>query len=620
VRIGAWRIAGLRSAALRIGVCVLAAATVAAQQRAQEATRVAAIRSDTLRPEILGSRGIVAAGRHYSVSAGVRIMQQGGNAIDAGVATVLAASVCEISHFGFGGEAPTMIFDARTHEIIVINGQGPAPKAATPDLFTARGLVPGNGPLGATIPAMLDAMALALEHKGTMRLEQVLQPAIELADGFPMYGFLRNFLISERKATEQWEWSAKTYYPDGRIPNVGEIFRQPNLARTLRAIADADRKAFARTRNRVTAIHAGRDAFYTGDIARRIADADRAAGGVFTYDDLASFHGRIEKPVTTGFHGFDVYKAGPWNQGPVLLQTLNILEGVDLQAFGADSADYIHNVHEAIKLAYADRNAFYGDPSFATVPLAGLLSKPYAAERRALIGPRASLEQRVGDPFRFDPAVKPPPARYTPHSQGTPSGVAAGDTTCVDVVDKDGNLFSATPSSGWMLSGAFIAGDTGVPLSNRMTVFDLDPLSPNVLVGGKRPRTTLTPTIVLKDGKPYLAISTPGGDSQDQQILNVLLQMFVFGRDIQEAIEAPRINSLHPFGSFDSHPSEPGVLEIEDRVPVPVREALTARGHKLKLLPAYGMSTGVVAVGVDPASGTLRGGADVRRERYIFGW
>jgi gamma-glutamyltranspeptidase/glutathione hydrolase len=595
---------------------VLAAVTLTAQVPGPRP----APRTDTLRPEILGTRGIVAAGRHYSVSAGIRIMQQGGNAVDAGVASVLAASICEISHFGFGGEAPTMIYDAKTKEIIVINGQGPAPRSATPALFAARGFVPGNGPLGATIPAMLDAMALALETKGTMRLEQVLQPAIELADGFPMYAFLRNFLISERKATEQYEWSAKTYYPSGQIPEVGEMFRQPNLARTLRAIAGADKASFAKSHNRVTAIHAGRDAFYKGDIAQRIADANKAAGGVFTYEDLASYHGKIEKPTTTNFHGYDVYKADTWDQGPVLLQALNILEGIDLKTFGVNSADYIHHVHEAIKLAYADRNAYYGDPAFAQVPIAGLLSKAYAAERRGLIGPQASLEQRVGDPFRFDQTVKAPAARYTPHAQGTPTPSSPGDTTCVDVVDKDGNLFSATPSSGWLLGGAFVAGDTGVPLSNRMTVFDLDPLSPNVLVGGKRPRTTLTPTLVLKDGKPFLAISTPGGDSQDQQILNVLLEMIVFGKSIQEAIEAPRVNSLHPFGSFDNHVSDPGVLEIEDRVPEAVRAALTARGHKLKVLGPYGMSTGVVAVGVDPQSGTLRGGADVRRERYIFGW
>jgi gamma-glutamyltranspeptidase/glutathione hydrolase len=252
--------------------------------------------------------------------------------------------------------------------------------------------------------------------------------------------------------------------------------------------------------------------------------------------------------------------------------------------------------------------------------MAGLLSKQYAAERRALIGAQAALDHRVGDPYRFDSSTKPPATRYTPHAQGARTTAPAGDTTCVDVVDKDGNLFSATPSSGWLLGGAFVAGDTGVPLSNRMQVFDLDPLSPNVLAGGKRPRTTLTPTIVLKDGKPFLAISTPGGDSQDQQLLNVLLQIFVFDRPIQEAIEAPRINSLHPFSSFDNHESEPGVLEIENRVPPGVRDELAARGHRLRVLRPYGMSTGVVAVGVDPTNGTLRGGADVRRERYVFGW
>jgi gamma-glutamyltranspeptidase/glutathione hydrolase len=577
-------------------------------------------RAETMRPEILGTHGIVAAGRHYSVAAGIRMLQRGGNAVDAGVASVFAAAVCEISHFGFGGEAPAMIYDAKTREIIVISGQGPAPHAATPGLFKADGMIPANGPLGATIPAVMDAMALALETRGTMRLEQVMLPAIELADGFPMYAFLRGFLMSERPATEQYDWSAKTYYPNGRVPEVGEMFRQPNLARTLRAIVAAEKRVFARTHNRVAAIRAGRNAFYTGDIAHRIVDADRAAGGVFAYEDLAGYHGSIEQPVTTSFHGYDVYKAAPWNQGAVLLQTLNILEGIALESFGDNSVDYIHHVHEAIKLAYDDRNAYYGDPAFVKVPLAGLLSKAYAAERRALIGRQAALDHRVGDPYRFDPDVKPPAVRYRPHAQGSKSSAASGDTTCVDVVDKDGNLFSATPSSGWLLGGAFVAGDTGVPLSNRMQVFDLDPASPNVLAGGKRPRTTLTPTLVLKDQKPFLAISTPGGDSQDQQILNVLLQLIVLGKDLQDAIEAPRINSLHPHSSFDNHDSDPGTLEIENRVPPAVRDALTARGHRLRVLGPYGMSTGVVAVGVDPRNGTLRGGADVRRERYIFGW
>jgi len=512
-----------------------------------------------------------------------------------------------------------MIYDSKTRQVYVINGQGPAPKAATPDLYKVKGKVDANGPLGATLPAVMDAMAIALERFGTMRLEQVMAPAIELADGFPMYAFLREFLVSNRQRTEAYKWG-HLYYTNGRIPDVGEVFRQPGLARTFRTIVAAEHDAFEKAHDRSAAIHAGRDAFYKGDIARRIAEANRAEGGVFTYDDLANFHGSIEKPTTTTFQGYEINKAGAWNQGPVLLETLNILEGTDLKAMGPNAAEYIHTVHEAIKLAYDDRNAYLGDPAFASVPLKGLLSKPYAAERRKQIGPKAFLEHRPGDPYPFDPDVKPPAARYYPHSQGAKGSNTSGDTTCVDAVDKDGNLFSATPSSGWLLGGAFIAGDTGVPLSNRMQVFDLDPVSPNVLVGGKRPRTTLTPTILLKDGRPFLAISTPGGDSQDQQILNVLLNIMVFDMDIQAAIEAPRINSNHPHSSFDNHESVPGQLEIENRVPAKVLDDLRARGHVLRVVGPYAMSTGVVAVGVNPKTGTLRGGADPRRERYVFGW
>lgn len=576
--------------------------------------------AETMRPEITAARGIVAGGRNYSVAAGLRMFERGGNAVDAGVAAVFAASVVEISHFGFGGECPLMIYDAKTKKVVVVNGQGPAPEAASPDLFKAKGKVDANGPLAATVPAVMDALAIALAGYGTMRLEEVMAPAIAYADGFPMYAFLRGYLVRERKATEKWEWSKKTYYPEGGIPEVGEIFHQPNLAKTLREIVAAERAAFEKTRDRKAAILAGRDAFYKGTIARRIAEADHAAGGVLTYEDLAGFRGRIEEPVKTTFHGYDVFKAGPWDQGPVLLQTFNILAGIDLAAMGPGSADSIHAVHEATKLAYDDRNAFYGDPDFVKVPLKGLLSSDYAAARRSLIGPQAFLEHRPGDPFAFDPEVKAPPVRYTPHSQGEAPRAEKGDTTCVDAVDRDGNLFSATPSSGWLLGGAFIAGDTGVPLSNRMQIFDLDPASPNVLAGGKRPRTTLTPTILLKDGKPFLAISTPGGDSQDQQIANVLLNLIVFKMGLQEAIEAPRINSLHPFSSFDDHKSEPGVLEVESRVAAATLEELKRRGHKLKVLAPYGMPTGVVAVGVNLQTGTLRGGADVRRERYVFGW
>jgi gamma-glutamyltranspeptidase/glutathione hydrolase len=604
---------------MKSGAALPALALAAVVMQAQEPTR-AAPRAFTMRPEIVGSHGIVAAGRHYTVEAGMRVLQAGGNAVDAGVAAVFAASVVEISHFGFGGEVPILIFDAKSKRVVVVNGQGPAPKAAAIPLFAAKGEIDSNGPLAATIPAVMDSLALALSELGTMRLEQVMAPAIELADGFPMYAFLRDLMIRERAATERWEWSRQTYYPGGRVAEVGEVFRQPNLAKTFRTIVEAERAAWEKTRDRKAAIRAGREAFYKGDIGRRIAAADREAGGVMSYEDLASYQGRLEEPVRARFRGHDVYKAGPWNQGPVLLQTLSLLEGFDLAAMGRESPDYVHTAHEALKLAYADRNAFYGDPDFAKVPIAGLLSPDYAAARRKEIGPRASLEHRPGNPFAFDPGVPAPAVRYVPHAQPAASRKEAGDTTCVAVVDAAGNLFSATPSSGWILGGAFIAGDTGVPLSNRMQVFDLDTASPNALAGGKRPRTTLTPTIVLKDGKPFLAISTPGGDSQDQQIANVLLNLLAFGMELQEAIEAPRFNSLHPFASFGDHHSEPGVLEIEDRFPRSTLDELERRGHVLKVLGAYGMATGIVAAGVDPRTGTLRGGADLRRERYAFGW
>jgi len=311
----------------------------------------------------------------------------------------------------------------------------------------------------------------------------------------------------------------------------------------------------------------------------------------------------------------------------VLLQTLNLLEGFDLASMGAGSADAMHTIAEAIKLAYADRDVYYADPDFAKVPGEALLSKRYAELRRPLIDPKqASLETRPGDPwgtgklFPVEYSRLPNREYSTGKSFPGKSFPEPGDTTAVEVVDREGNLFSATPSSGWLLGGAFVAGDTGVPMSNRMQAFRLDPASPNVLAGGKRPRTTLTPTVVLKDGRPFLAIGTPGGDSQDQQILLVLVNMIDFGMDVQAAIEAPRINSLHPESSFDDHRSMPGVLEVERTLSEATRAELERRGHRLRLRPAYGMSTGVVAAGVDPVTGRLRGGADPRRERYIISW
>jgi gamma-glutamyltranspeptidase/glutathione hydrolase len=571
-----------------------------------------------LRPEFRGRHGVVAAGRSFTADAGARVLAAGGNAIDAGIAAVFAGAVVEISHFGLGGEAPMIIYSARDREVIVINGQGSAPRAASVQMFAAQNVIPGNGPLGGTVPAVVDAAALALARYGTRSLGDVLAPAIELADGFPMYEFLRRYLESERKACEPYAWTMRTYYGDGRVVASGEMFRQPNLARTLRALVDAERKALTAGAPREQAIRAGRDAFYKGDIARRIAASTKEAGGILSEEDLASYEGKIEKPVSTDYRGYQVFKAGPWNQGPVLLQTLELLEGFDLRSMGIGSADAFHTIVEAVKLAYADRDRYYGDPDFVQVPMSALLSDAYAASRRTLIDPaRASLEQRPGRPEAIGTA---PDVVFTKNEKVGSDPVEPGDTTAVQAVDAAGNLFSATPSSGWLLGGAFVAGDTGVPLSNRMQAFRLDPRSPNVLAGGKRPRTTLTPTVVLKDGRPFLAIGTPGGDSQDQQILLVLLNMIDFGRDVQAAIEAPRVNSLHPESSFDDHRAQPGVLEVEDTAGAAVIEELQRRGHQLRVRPVLGISTGIVAVGIDPVSGALRGGADPRRERYVVAW
>lgn len=553
------------------------------------------------------------------------MLAAGGNAIDAGVASILAAAVVEISHFGLGGEAPIIIYSARDRRVIVVNGQGSAPRAATPTLFAGRDAIPGNGPLGATVPAVIDSVAIALAQYGTRSFADVAAPAIALADGFPMYEFLRRYLESERQPSAPYAWTLRTYYPEGRVTGTGEMFRQPNLAATLRALAAAERKALDSGASRTEGIQAARDAFYTGGIAQRITAAVREAGGVMSADDLATYRGRIEEPATVPYRGYAIYKAGFWNQGPALLQTLRLLEGFDLSRMGAGSADAIHTIVESVKLAFADRDRYYGDPDFVRVPGDVLLSAPYAAARRSLIDPRkASLEARPGQPDR---AITTGPIEREGAVKAFESTGAEpveprepGDTTSIQVADAEGNLFSATPSSGWLLEGAFVAGDTGVPMSNRMQAFRLDPSSPNVLAGGKRPRTTLTPTVVLKDGRPFLAIGTPGGDSQDQQILLVLLNIIDFGMDVQAAIEAPRVNSLHPESSFDDHRAQPGVLEVESSLSAETVKELAARGHVLRMRPPYGISTGVVAAGMDPVTGRLRGGADPRRERALVAW
>jgi gamma-glutamyltranspeptidase/glutathione hydrolase len=573
----------------------------------------------SLRPELYGTHGMVAAATSYTVNAGTRILAAGGNAFDAGVAAVFAAAVNEISHFGMGGEAPAIVYQASNGKVTVISGQGTAPAAARPAHFIANGVIPGNGPNGGTLPAVVDAMARTLQNFGTMSLAQVLEPAIELADGFPMYGILRDSLLAHRRNTVRWEWSRRTYYPDNRVPEPGEMFRQPNLAATLRALVSAERAALARGAGRAKAIEAGRDVFYKGDVGKRIAAAVQADGGLMRHEDLANYQGRLEEPLTTRFAGYDIHKAGFWSQGPALLMTLNILDAAGIQRMRHNSADYLHTLTEAIKLAFDDRNAWFGDPLHVEVPAEGLLSKSYAAERAKLIGQQASMEHRYGNPHAHQRGGRAPRVRFEPRQLRRP-GDPTADTTAIEVVDAKGNLFSCTPSSGWLMGGAYIAGDTGVPMSNRLTVFDLDPASPNVLAGGKRPRTTLTPSIVTRDGKPFMAVGTPGGDSQDQHILQTLLNVILGGYNLQQALEAPRLQSVHFHASFAEKRELPGMLEIESRFGADIITSLMRRGHRVSVVGSYDIETAGVAVGLDPRYGTLRGGADIRGERQVFGW
>jgi gamma-glutamyltranspeptidase/glutathione hydrolase len=584
--------------------------------------------SPTYRAEVVGQVGVVAAGRHFAAEAGMRMLARGGNAVDAGVAATFAAAVTEISHFGLGGEAPIVLYLADRREAIVVSGQGVAPAAAGPGLFAATREIPANGPSAGTVPAVVDALALALAEHGTLTLADVLAPAITLADGFPWYEFLTAMLKPELAAMAKYPSGARVYLqgPGGTIPATGSLFRQPELAATLRALVEEERRHAGRGRK--AAIQAARDRFYRGDVGRRIARAVQEAGGLLTADDLAAYRGRLEAPTRGRFttrHGtFEVLKTGFWGQGPVMLQALALLQGFDLERMGHNSADYIHTVTEALKLALADRDEHYGDPDFSPVPARVLLSDEYAKARRALIDAANAYNlPRPGDPSRFAPGARAPLGRPLALAAPTAAERARGsmDTTCINVVDSRGNLFSAAPSSAWFFGGVFIAGDTGVPLGNRMQAFVLDAGHPNVLAPGKRPRTTLSPTVVLKDGRPWLAMSSPGGDSQDQQALQVFLNLAVFGMRPQEAIEAPRFNSLHHHESFGLHRFRmAGGLEVEDRIPSTVRDELQLRGHMIVPVGPFMMDTGTVLAGVDPRHGTLFGAADVRRQRFVTGW
>ncbi|MDQ2855179.1 MAG: gamma-glutamyltransferase family protein [Acidobacteriota bacterium] len=609
-------------------------------------------RGDTFRPVVRGKRGVVAGGQPLSVEAGLRILQQGGNAVDAGVATILAASVIEFSHFSFGGEVPILI-KLKGKDVAVVEGMGQAPMKATREFFVNRaqgkgsesaatapdsgraqggngssamdmatmagarsGLIPSTGPLPATVPAVLDACVTALDQFGTKSLAEVMQPAIELADGFPIDELRVQYITTRAPIISQWPDAKRVFLPGGSAPQVGDIFVQADLARTLREIVTAEKRGASKGRH--AGLKAARDYFYQGPIAKRIGDYMQTHGGLLAADDLVNFHAGVGAPVKTDYRGYEVYKAGFWTQGPALIEALNILEGYDLKAMGHNSSEYVHTITEALKLGFADRDRYYGDPNFVKIPTHELLSKEYAVMRRGLIEKEhASLAQQPGDPLNMKALLASATQRISRHST-VPENERANDTTCVNVIDKDGNLFSATPSGAWL--PAVVAGDTGVLMGQRLQSALTDVNSPNVVAPGKRPRITLTPTIVLHNGEPYMVLSTPGGDNQDQALLQVMLNIVEFGMNPQEAVEAPRFDTQHYVSSFDDHEFLAGVLNIESRISEKTTADLRQRGHKVKVQSAWGTLSSPTVIVYNPQTGVSSAGADPRRGRYAVAW
>jgi gamma-glutamyltranspeptidase/glutathione hydrolase len=589
----------------------------------------------TQKPALHGQHWMAVTGKPLAATAGARIFEQGGNAVDAACAMIAATSTMWDT-LSWGGETQALIYNPHTGKVIGINGLGVAPTGATPEYFHRLGMKypPQFGPLAAVTPGTPGGLMTMLAEYGTLSLGQVLAPAIEMADGYPMEAELVNTIEHYKDKIKQWPDSRRVLlvHPGKahEAPEPGEIFRQPDLAATLRKLVEAERRALEAGKDRKAAIYAAYERFYRGDIAHDLVGAVRELGGLFTAEDLAHWKVRIEEPVHTSYKGIEVYKLTTWVQGPVMLQALNILENFDLKAMGYDSARYIHTLYQAMNLAYADRDFYYGDPSFSPAPpIEGLLSKDYARERAKLVRPdHNDPDIRPGDPYPFQGGKNPfrsilenwhsrmpaqPPVTLAEFDRTFRLG-----TTSVEAADDKGWAVSVTPSGGW--TPAVIAGHTGIGLSQRMQSFVLDASEDpfNVLQPGKRPRATLTPSLALKDGKPFLVFSVQGGDTQDQNLLQFFLDIVEFGMTVQEATEAANITSYQMRDSFSDHQSFPGRLTLNTAAPPWVRQELTRMGYQLDFEER---SSGPInAIFVDRAHGTLWGGSSNHGEDYGIGW
>jgi gamma-glutamyltranspeptidase / glutathione hydrolase len=588
-----------------------------------------------LRPAVMGPTGGVSTGHPLTTAAAFGILLKGGNAFDAGVASLIAGGVLEQDLYGLGGEALVLVYPRKDNKVTSVVGQGWAPKAVDVDWYLSRNkTLDGAGLDPAVVPGALHAALTVLEKWGTMSFEQVAAPGIAYAEqGFPMRGSTAAAVQRQLAFFENWPDNQKYWLKaDGTVYQPGETIRLPALARTLKRMVEAERAS--KSRGRSAGIVAARDRFYKGDIAREMVAFLQKHGAPFDLSDFADYYARIEEPARVSYRGYTVYKHGFGSQGPVMLQALNILENFDLSRMGYASADYLHTVTEALKLAYADRDTYYADPEFVKVPAEGLLSKAYAKERAALIDPkRASTTFIAGDPTRYDSTVKEwmfwkanvvdgaTPRTRSGQQDNAPEIVK--DTTHMAVIDKDGNIFDATPSGGWV-PGAVILGGTGIGMSVRGEQFWLDKTHANQIRPRARPRYTLTPSMVFKGDTPMMGIGTPGGDNQDQTILQAVLSIVDFWRDwypnLHRALERPRVQTMHFYGSFWPHDAGFNQLNVEAAIPDDVYNELKARGHDVSRLRQFGMSGCATAVMIDPASGNRIAGADPRRDCYAIAY
>ena len=582
----------------------------------------------TGRPVVYGTQGVISSGHYLTSMAGMRMLLSGGNAFDAVVAAGFAAAVTEpTAAYSLAAEGVFMLYHAESGDLLSLSGQGTAPRLATVDWYRSQGqeeIPTGPGPLAHlsfTVPGVVAAYLSLLEKYGTKTVGEVLEPAIHYAErGFPNYEYMLE-RIDAPGTRSQWEQyppgGADVFYDDGAVPTPGSPLVQKALGATLRKLVEAESAAGG---HRLDGVRAARDCFYTGELAQVIHDCAHSVGGILGLKSLASYEAKYETPLSTTYMGHEVHGQRTWTQGAVLMQSLNILENFDLRGMGHNSTAYIHTVSQAVNLAFADREAYYGDPDFAQVPVDGLLSKEYAKERAAMIDPNRAMPELPppGDPWKYSAmSGKAAEQRNPIASAAADGGGADSGTTHISAIDRDGNMVCATPSGGSFGKSVYFQ-ELGCALSTRIEMFNFEDGHPNRLEPFKRPRTTLVNYIVSKDGAPVMTIGCPGGDHQAQANMQLVLNSLLWGMNPQEAVEAPRFASQGVTNSFYPHTYYPAQLGVEPGIPQDTQDELKAMGHDIVSVASAGMGATVSAR--DPETGTLASSGDPRRACYAISW